>query len=113
MQFSAWYTEDQFVAQTGEPKHYRSPDNPGTDYMFCPSCGSTVYWEIQGLDSVYGSRLYGVAVGGFADPEFPRPAVEAWSSKRHLWLGDIGSDEIDVEFPTSIIELFQNAGQSD
>jgi len=113
MQFSAWYTEDQFVTRTGEPKHYQSPNNPGADYMFCPNCGSTVYWEMPGLDSLYGARLYGVAVGGFADPDYPRPTVESWSSKRHRWLDDIGSDEIYAEFPTAIMEVLQNAELGD
>jgi hypothetical protein len=107
VQFSAWYTEDQFVTKTGEPKHYRSPNAPNTDYMFCPNCGSTVYWEIHGLEKHYGKRLYGIAVGGFADAEYPRPTIECWSSKRHRWLEDVGSDEIAPEFPASIMEMFQ------
>ena len=107
VQFSAWYTEDQFVTKTGEPKHYQSPNSPNTDYMFCPNCGSTVYWEIHGLEEHYGDRLYGLAVGGFADPEYPRPTIECWSSKRHRWLAGIGSDEIAPEFPVSIMEMFQ------
>jgi hypothetical protein len=113
VQFSAWYTEDQFVTKTGEPKHYQSPDNPGADYMFCPHCGSTVYWEMPGLDSLYGARLYGVAVGGFADPDYPRPTIECWSSKRHRWLNEIGSDEIAAEFPAAIMEVLKNAEPGD
>jgi hypothetical protein len=110
MQFSAWYTEDQFISKSGEPKHYQSPNND-TDYMFCPNCGSTVYWEIFGLEAHFKTRLFGIAVGNFANPDYPRPEVECWSSKRHRWLGDLGSDEVALEWPASVMEMFQSSGQ--
>ena len=108
MQFSAWYTEDQFISKSGAVNHYQGPDNPGVDYMFCPKCGSTVYWEIPALKNAYGSRVYGVAVGCFTDPDYPRPAIEAWASKRHKWLEDVGSDEVAAEFPEIVANLFQS-----
>ena len=49
------------------------------------------------LDKMYGSRVYGVAVGCFADPDYPRPATECWASKRHQWLEDAGSEEVHAE----------------
>ena len=36
-------------------------------FHFCPTCGSTVYWESKGFPGYVA-----VAIGNFADPEFPR-----------------------------------------
>ena len=47
---------------------------------FCPTCGSTVYWE---LDTIPG--FVTVAVGAFADPRFPPPRVSVYEERRHSW----------------------------
>ena len=39
-------------------------------YHFCPTCGSTVYWENEGFP---GHVM--VAIGNFADPTFPAPTI--------------------------------------
>ena len=39
-------------------------------FNFCPTCGSTVYWESE---SFPGYVI--VAIGNFADPNFPAPTV--------------------------------------
>jgi hypothetical protein len=48
---------------------------------FCPECGNSVYWEPEFL-----SGHIGVAVGAFADPNFPPPSTSAWEQSRHPWL---------------------------
>jgi hypothetical protein len=48
---------------------------------FCPECGTTVYWEADFLPGHLG-----VAVGAFADPQFPAPVHSVWESWRHPWL---------------------------
>ncbi len=50
-------------------------------FSFCPSCGSTVFWETSGLPG-----LMAVAVGAFADPQFPAPRHSVYESRRHLWV---------------------------
>jgi hypothetical protein len=47
---------------------------------FCPECGSTVYWEMDGLPD-----FVAVAVGSFADPAFPPPTVSVYEARRHGW----------------------------
>jgi hypothetical protein len=37
-------------------------------FYFCPTCGSTVYWEGKGFPGYVA-----VAIGNFADPKFPAP----------------------------------------
>ena len=65
--WSSVYTRD---GQDGRKVHNR----------FCPSCGTSVYWEAD-LRADY----YGIAVGAFADPGFPAPSVSVWEQSRHSW----------------------------
>src|SRR5215831_3269631 len=39
-------------------------------FHFCPTCGSTVYWESEGFPGYVA-----VAIGNFADPNFPAPTM--------------------------------------
>jgi hypothetical protein len=50
-------------------------------FHFCPTCGSTVYWESEGFP---GYVI--VAIGNFADPDFPAPTVAVWEESRHPWV---------------------------
>jgi hypothetical protein len=49
-------------------------------FSFCPVCGSTVYWEPTGLPD-----FVSVAVGAFADPNFPPPRVSVYEERQHKW----------------------------
>jgi hypothetical protein len=48
---------------------------------FCPTCGSSVYWFAEFMPGIIG-----VAMGAFADPEFPAPTLSAWERSRHDWV---------------------------
>ena len=48
---------------------------------FCPTCGSTVYFETEAFPGIVA-----VAVGNFADPNFPAPGVSVWEQSRHSWV---------------------------
>lgn len=50
-------------------------------FHFCPTCGSTVYYELEGLDDVLA-----IPVGAFADPAFPAPRVSVYESRMHGWV---------------------------
>jgi hypothetical protein len=50
-------------------------------FHFCPTCGSTVYWENTGFPGTIT-----VAIGNFADPTFPPPAIAVWEESRHPWV---------------------------
>jgi hypothetical protein len=59
-------------------------------FGFCPVCGSTVYWEpAEAPELVY------VAVGAFADPQFPPPRVSVYEERRHPWA--LAVDELPLE----------------
>ena len=50
-------------------------------FHFCPTCGSTVYWENEGFPGYVA-----VAIGNFADPSFPAPTIAVWEQARHPWV---------------------------
>jgi hypothetical protein len=51
-------------------------------HRFCPTCGSTVYYEIDVMPG-----LIAVPVGGFADPTFPAPTFSVYEGRKHAWVG--------------------------
>src|SRR6516162_5820086 len=50
-------------------------------FHFCPTCGSTVYWEGEGFPGYVA-----VAIGSFAEPNFPAPTIAVWEESRHPWI---------------------------
>jgi hypothetical protein len=66
-------------------------DDGGTaDFGFCPTCGSTVFWEPrEHPDLIY------VAVGAFADPAFPPPLVSVYEERAHPWA--LAAGELPME----------------
>jgi hypothetical protein len=50
-------------------------------FRFCPTCGATVYFEIEAMPG-----FIGVPVGGFADPDFPPPVFSVYEARKHAWV---------------------------
>jgi len=50
-------------------------------FRFCPICGSTVFHTEDG-----NTESVGIAVGTFADPDFPVPRVSVYDCRRHPWI---------------------------
>ena len=48
---------------------------------FWPTCGSTIYFENGAFPEIVA-----VAIGNFADPNFPAPIVSVWEETRHPWV---------------------------
>ena len=60
----------------------RAGDSGGRlTFHFCPACGSTLYWEPQGM-----AGFLVVAVGAFADPSFALPSVSFYEGRKHPWV---------------------------
>lgn len=51
-------------------------------YYFCPTCGSSVYWELP--DRRPGQL--GISGGSFFDPNFPAPTMSVWERSKHGWI---------------------------
>ena len=50
-------------------------------FHFCPRCGSTVYYEPEGME-----EYLAIPVGAFADPSFPAPLVSVYECRMHAWV---------------------------
>jgi hypothetical protein len=65
----------------------------GVSYHFCPECGTTVYWELEGFPD-----LIAIATGTFADPTYPPPTVSVWERGKHPWIdriADVGMEHLE------------------
>lgn len=71
------------VSLSGVSSEYVRVGDEGsrTRFHFCPGCGSTVYYEPEGLEG-----FLTIAVGAFADPDFPEPRVSVYESRMHRWV---------------------------
>jgi hypothetical protein len=87
----AWFRSDQ-VSITGTSTAYVRNVQGGrrVTFQFCPNCGSTVHWE---LSSAPGRIA--VALGMFADPQFPAPRVSVWERRRHPWTVHIADCQME------------------
>jgi hypothetical protein len=51
-------------------------------FRFCPVCGTSLFHTEQGFED----RCAYVAIGAFADPNFPTPEVSVYGCRRHPWV---------------------------
>jgi hypothetical protein len=51
-------------------------------FHFCPTCGATVYYVVDGYDT----DSIAIPVGAFADPSFPAPAFSVYEERMHGWV---------------------------
>jgi hypothetical protein len=51
-------------------------------FHFCPACGATVHYSIDGEKDVVA-----IPVDAFADPNFPAPARSVYEARMHSWVG--------------------------
>jgi hypothetical protein len=90
-----------FAVQARWPADRVTVEGPATEYhrvseeghkaifRFCPTCGATVYYEIDRLPG-----MIAVPVGAFADRTFPPPRFSVFDERSHPWTV---MPELDVE----------------
>ena len=78
------------VRLVGPRSHWERTGDEGTTatFSFCPTCGATVAWT-----SDYAPEMIAVAVGAFADPDFPAPSRTVYESRAHKWVELHGIEE--------------------
>lgn len=77
----ARFPRDQVQIEGRAHEFVRVGDEGGrATFRFCPTCGTTVYYEIEAMPDVIA-----VQVGAFADPTFPAPQVSVYGVRRHAW----------------------------
>jgi hypothetical protein len=84
----ARWPENQ-VTVRGEVKTWERVADSGhrATYRFCPHCGSTVAYVIEGWPGVVA-----VPLGAFADPTFPKPRFSVYEHRKHDWVAICGND---------------------
>ncbi|WP_416899150.1 MAG: GFA family protein [Minwuia sp.] len=65
-------------ADSGLPVHFH----------FCASCGSTVFWHPERM-----AERVAVAVGAFADPDFPAPGKAVYEDRALAWAAGVLKDQ--------------------
>ena len=72
------------VQVTGQSSEYVRISDAGNrlTFRFCPRCGATVHYQVEGQED----RI-AVPVGAFADPDFPAPAFSVYERRMHSWVG--------------------------
>ncbi|WP_260581987.1 GFA family protein [Sphingopyxis sp. PET50] len=80
---AAFFPRSQMVQTSGTAKAYRRQSASGhaVSFHFCTECGSSLWWEPDRMP-----HLVGVAVGSFADRNFPKPEQAVWTDDQHPWL---------------------------
>jgi len=78
----AFYPADAVVVSGISKEFTRDAASGGKVHnYFCPNCGSTIYWRADNLPS-----MIGVAVGAFADPNYPAPVRSIFELTKHGWV---------------------------
>jgi hypothetical protein len=86
-QVCAIFGPDEPFEVTGETRAYNGLEIDGAPsvsgmsitYHFCPTCGSTMHWGVDGL-------YRAVPVGNFVAADLPAPSLEIHTSDRHRWV---------------------------
>ena len=84
MKYSAWFPDSAVqVHGTFTTWHPVLPEDPDLAACFCPTCGGGRFFRT----GAYLKGCIGIAVGCFADPDFPAPDHIHWWPDRPRWLG--------------------------
>ena len=82
MHSGAYFKKAQVRTEGPETIYTRNAEDGRTiSFHFCPTCGSSVYWHLD-----LRPDHYGIAVGAFADPNFPPPSYSVWEETKHVWV---------------------------
>ena len=92
MGVSAYYPRES-VKTSGPAASFTRPGQSGGGFTqhFCPTCGTSLYWEAE-----LRPGLIGIAVGAFVDSSFPAPTRSVWEEHKHRWV------ELGAEIPGHI-----------
>ena len=81
---------DDRVELSGEAREWSQAGDSGTvaTFRFCATCGATLSFVSEGIPG-----FTAIAVGAFADPNFPPPSVSVWEERKHSWVAISGAFE--------------------
>jgi hypothetical protein len=85
-----WPAEQVAIAGASKTFVHTADSGNTITHHFCPDCGSTVHYRIDGKFD----GLIAIPVGAFADPAFPAPRFSVWEERKHDWVAILG-DEVE------------------
>lgn len=79
------------VTVSGTSKVYKHIGDSGepADFHFCPKCGGTLWYHARPH-----RELFAIAVGNFADKDFPAPTYSVYETRKHGWF-EVTGDGIE------------------
>jgi hypothetical protein len=80
---TAFFAEAQVASSEGEASTFERIGASGKPliFRFCPTCGSSVWWE-----ALARPGRVAVAGGAFADRHFPAPQRLIWAEHKQGWI---------------------------
>ena len=77
------YYPGEAVRLSGTAKEYSREADSGNRFTngFCADCGTSLRFRSEAKPDAIG-----IAVGTFADPDFPAPVRSVWESGKHAWV---------------------------
>ncbi len=69
------------VTISGDSRTFVRTGETTTTFHFCPTCGATLYYVSEN-----SKDRIAVAIGAFADPDFPAPTVSVFEERMHAWV---------------------------
>lgn len=82
-----WPSDNVTITGTFKTWERNADSGHKATYNFCPDCGSTMAFVIEGWPGVTA-----VPVGSFADPDFPTPKFSVYEHRKHSWVCVLGED---------------------
>lgn len=83
-----WPEEQVRVEGTSKTWSHHADSGNRITHHFCPECGSTVYFRIEGKFD----GLVAIPAGTFDDPYFLSPKFSVWEERAHDWVEIVGDD---------------------
>jgi hypothetical protein len=76
--------KEAFQMTRGSVKTFTRASDSGRPVLcaFCPECGTRIYHEVR-----YAEGVINVKPGTLDDPSILQPTIEAWTRRKHAWLG--------------------------
>lgn len=83
-----WPEEQVRVEGTSKTWSHHADSGNRITHHFCPECGSTVHFRIEGKFD----GLVAIPAGTFDDPYFLSPKFSVWEERKHDWVEIVGDD---------------------
>ena len=81
-----WPAEHVEIAGDAKTWSYTGDSGNRATFSFCPTCGSPLYYSVEGENV----GLIAIAIGAFDEPFFATPAFSVWEERKHPWVEIVG-----------------------